>query len=221
VILDPALSYIGGDANNQEVVGGFLRGVLNPLLAAYQCGVIVVHHTAKPSTRDNGGKLATDFAYAGTGSAEWANWSRAVLVFSAKDDSGLRELRIGKRFRLGWKDATGKSCATRLLRQSAEGSAIFYQELSKEETIMRCSDVSADMKLLGSGLLPEPGKSVEKATLIALAAAHRVCGRDKMQKEVIPLLINEGYLELMEVPRKGARAEIHLKRTQKMPAVDL
>ena len=110
VILDPALSYIGGDANKQEVVGGFLRSVLNPLLVAHDCGVVVVHHTAKPSTRDNGGKLATDYAYAGTGSAEWANWARAVLVLSAKDDNGLRELRIGKRFRLGWKDTAGNPC---------------------------------------------------------------------------------------------------------------
>jgi hypothetical protein len=41
VILDPALSYIGGDANKQEVVGGFLRSVLNPLLVAHDCGVVV------------------------------------------------------------------------------------------------------------------------------------------------------------------------------------
>jgi len=102
LILDPALSYIGGNASEQEVVGGFLRNHLNPLLQKSNCGVLIVHHTNKPNAeRDGRNKIANDFAYAGTGSAEWANWARAVLVLKAKNDDGLRLLQIGKRFRLG------------------------------------------------------------------------------------------------------------------------
>jgi hypothetical protein len=109
LILDPALSYIGGNANEQEIVGGFLRNNLNPFLQRHNCGVLVVHHTSKPNAeRDGKKKIANDFAYAGTGSAEWANWARAVLVLQAKNDDGLRLLQIGKRFRLGWMDAEGK-----------------------------------------------------------------------------------------------------------------
>ncbi|MCX6916962.1 MAG: AAA family ATPase, partial [Verrucomicrobia bacterium] len=46
--LDPANSYLGGDTNSQEVVGGFLRNMLNPLLRKYACGGNVIHHTPKP-----------------------------------------------------------------------------------------------------------------------------------------------------------------------------
>src|SRR5262249_54411961 len=81
LILDPALSYIGGNANEQEIVGAFLRNHLNPLLQKHNCSVLIVHHTNKPNAeRDGKKKIANEFAYAGTGSAEWANWARAVLV---------------------------------------------------------------------------------------------------------------------------------------------
>jgi hypothetical protein len=45
LVLDPALSYIGGNTNEQETVGGFLRSLLNPVLQKHNCGVIIVHHT--------------------------------------------------------------------------------------------------------------------------------------------------------------------------------
>jgi hypothetical protein len=163
LILDPALSYIGGDANEQQTVGGFLRNLLNPLLQKYKCGVLIVHHTNKPNAkRDDTKKVANDFAYAGTGSAEWANWARAVLILSAKDDSGLCELRIGKRFRLGWKGADGQRSVTRLLRQNAEGGGIFYTDVPAEEALMMSQRISPFLKVLRSDVLPEPGEDVQK-----------------------------------------------------------
>jgi hypothetical protein len=35
LIIDPALSYLGGDVNQQEIVGRFLRNLLNPLLQTH------------------------------------------------------------------------------------------------------------------------------------------------------------------------------------------
>jgi RecA-family ATPase len=89
VILDPALAYIGGNASEQETIGSFLRNLLNPVLQTHKCGMLIVHHTPKP-TADGGAKnkVATDFAYAGLGSAEWANWARFILVLSARHETG-------------------------------------------------------------------------------------------------------------------------------------
>jgi hypothetical protein len=220
LILDPALSYIGGDANQQEIVGSFLRNLLNPLLQRHGCGALIIHHTNKQNAeRDGKKKVANDFAYAGTGSAEWANWPRAVLVLSAKDDDGLRELRIGKRFRLGWKDATGKPAVTRLLRQNCEGGGLFYRELSATETILISGNVPPTNKVLRAGVLPEQGEHVEKKILIARITEGKLCGRDKAREEVLPSLIDQGYLEEKLIPRDNGRAAIHLVRTEKLPNV--
>jgi hypothetical protein len=220
LILDPALSYIGGDANEQQTVGGFLRNLLNPLLQKYNCGVLIVHHTNKPNAkRDDIKKVANDFAYAGTGSAEWANWARAVLVLKAKNDDGVRELRIGKRFRLGWKDAAGKPCPSRLLRQNAEGCGLYYTEVPAEEASMMSQSVSPFLKVLRSDVLPDPGEDVQKDILVARISGRKLCGRDRALKEVIPMMIDEGYLEEKEVARPRKRPAIYLVRTNKMPGI--
>ena len=83
LIIDPALAYLGGDTNSQKDVGAFLRNQLNPLLAEFQCGCIVVHHTNKPPQGAEKPRWqAGDFAYLGSGSAEWSNWARAACSHS-------------------------------------------------------------------------------------------------------------------------------------------
>src|ERR1035441_3161256 len=80
VWIDPALSYLGGEASSQKDVGGFLRNMLNPLLREFGCGGVVVHHTNKPpSGRERPDWQAGDFAYLGSGAIEWGGWGRFVL----------------------------------------------------------------------------------------------------------------------------------------------
>jgi hypothetical protein len=219
LILDPALSYIGGSANEQDVVGGFLRNQLNPLLQKHNCGVLIVHHTNKPNAeRDGRKKLANDFAYAGTGSAEWANWARAVLVLSAKNDDGVRTLQIGKRFRLKWLDWEKKPVNKKYLKQSAPGQGLFYSELTAEESLTLSSKIPPLVKVLRTPrILPDPGGEISKELLVARITENKICGRDRATKEVIPCLVDEGYLEKKEVPRHGARPEIHYVRTEQIP----
>jgi hypothetical protein len=221
LVLDPALSYIGGSANEQETVGGFLRNQLNPLLQKHNCGVLIVHHTNKPSAERNGKmKVANDFAYAGTGSAEFANWARAVLVLLPKNDDGLRALQIGKRFRLGWVDADGKPTSTKYLKQSAPGQGLFYSELTADESMLLSSKATPFMKVLRAipgYILPPAGEEISKEILVARITDKKICGRDKATKEVIPSLLDQGYLEKKEVPRRGARSEICFVRTEKIP----
>ena len=111
--IDPALAYLGGEANAQKDVSGFLRNMLNPLIREFNCGCIVVHHTNKPPTgREKPDWSAGDFAYLGGGSAEWANWARAVLALRSLGSHSVFELRAGKRGgRLGWMEADGETKA--------------------------------------------------------------------------------------------------------------
>jgi hypothetical protein len=132
-----------------------------------------------------------------------------------KNDDGLRELRIGKRFRLGWKDAHGKPCASRLLRQNSEGGALYYTEVSAEETMWINGKLSPFEKVLQSCILPLPGKEIAKNALIAQIAENKICGIQRARTQVIELLINEGYVEEFDKPRSTGPAEKWLRRTDK------
>lgn len=133
--LDPALSYLGGESNSQKDVGGFLRNMLNPVIHRHRCAAVIVHHGNKPpSGREKPDFHAGDFAYLGAGSAEWANWSRAVLAVRNIGSHEIYELRAGKRgSRLGWKDSDGKSSYTRLIGHSNEPGHIYWRDASDNE----------------------------------------------------------------------------------------
>jgi phage/plasmid primase-like uncharacterized protein len=105
LVIDPALSFLGGEANNQKDVGGFLRGMINPLLFQYRCAGIIVHHTNKPATGKEKPEWKNgEMAYLGSGSAEWANWARAVLSMQATGHHGIYKLHAAKRgARIGWR----------------------------------------------------------------------------------------------------------------------
>ena len=134
LILDPALAYLGGEANQQADVSAFLRNNLNPLIHEHGCAVIIVHHTNKPPQGEQkGGWQAGDFAYLGSGSAEWANWARAALAIRSLGSYDYFELRATKRGkRLRW---TGgeleEPTFTKIIAHSTAG--ICWREATKEE----------------------------------------------------------------------------------------
>ena len=134
--IDPALAYLGGDVSSQKDVGFFLRNLLNPLLSRFNCGCVVVHHTNKPSKgEEKSAWQAGDFAYLGSGSAEWANWARAVLAIRSVGSHEVFELRAGKRgSRIGWKDEDGKTSFTRLIGHATEPGVICWRTATEDET---------------------------------------------------------------------------------------
>jgi len=136
VIVDPALAYLGGDANQQKDVSMFLRNCLNPVLHRARCGLVLVHHTNKPPLQTKRQEWqANDHAYAGSGSADWANWARAVLVIRSMESFDYFELRAGKRGkRLCWKEKNGTTPAfTKYIAHSQTG--ICWREVSHEEVL--------------------------------------------------------------------------------------
>lgn len=123
LMIDPALSYIGGESNSQKDVGGFLRNGLNPLLQKHSAGCVIVHHTTKPPKGEEKSTWkAGDYAYIGSGSNEWANWARAVLAIRSLGDHDVFELVAGKRgSRLGWVDEQGERRYAKVIKHARRG----------------------------------------------------------------------------------------------------
>lgn len=128
MVLDPIFSYLGGNASEQAMVSTFLRNMLNPLLLDMDVAAWLVHHTNKPpSGMEKREWSGSDFAYLGSGSAEWANWARAGLTIRQIGLDDIFELRAGKRGRrLNWKDPEGNPVMHRYIAH-AKGS-ICWQE---------------------------------------------------------------------------------------------
>lgn len=133
--LDPALAYLGGEANSQRDVGRFLRNLLNPLLREFGCGGVVIHHTNKPPTgTEKPDWNGSDFAYLGSGSAEWANWPRAVMALRSIGSQDVYELRAGKRGgRLGWVDDNGEKVYQQFIAHAKEPGVICWRSADPDE----------------------------------------------------------------------------------------
>jgi RecA-family ATPase len=97
LILDPLFAYMDGAVKDQEDVSAFLRSMLQPFIVRHKMGALVLHHTNKPpSGREKSTWQAGDFAYAGSGSIEFANWARAVVVLrSIRNSCGFERCRFG------------------------------------------------------------------------------------------------------------------------------
>lgn len=137
VFIDPLLGFAGIDLADQEQASHFLRHILQPILT--ETGVILfsIHHTTKPpkSAKDAPPQTVNDLSYMGAGSAELANWHRAVMVLT-KDATAEGQpeqphytLRLAKRGgRAGAKDPqTGEYSTTIPLRHSREKGVIRWE----------------------------------------------------------------------------------------------
>jgi hypothetical protein len=218
LIIDPALAYLGGETNNQKDVGTFLRNGLNPLLAKFQCGCIVVHHTNKPPQGNEKPKWqAGDFAYLGSGSAEWANWARAVLAIRNVGSNVVYELRAGKRAsRLGWKDTDGNPVYAKYIAHAKEPGQIHWRDPEASE--LPCGvegGLSEESAVLS--LIPESGAVPKKSVL-------RECRKldigQNRARDILDTLILKRLLFEHPKKRHGNRAEIYLSRSSEEPKFD-
>jgi hypothetical protein len=113
----------------------FLSNRLNPLLREFNCAAVIIHHTNKPLTgREKPTWAAGDFAYLGAGSAEWANWARAVLAIRAIGSYDVFELHAGKRgTRLSWQDDQGQRSFVKYLAHAKEPGVICWLEVTLDD----------------------------------------------------------------------------------------
>jgi len=135
VFIDPLLGFAGIDIADQEAASHFLRHILQPVLTETGVVLFSIHHTTKPKPKaEQAGNTANDLSYLGAGSAELANWHRAVMVLQRDQTAeGQPEqphftLRLAKRGgRAGLKDANGDFTSTIPLRHAREPGVIRWE----------------------------------------------------------------------------------------------
>ena len=135
VITDPALAYLGGDASSQRDVSPFLRNMLNPVIHRHNVGFLLVHHVNKPPQGEQKSQWqAGDFAYLGAGSAEFANWARAVVAIRSLGSDKVFELLLAKRGRRArWLDGEGKPTNRRYIGYHRDAGVICWREVTPSE----------------------------------------------------------------------------------------
>lgn len=207
--LDPLLAYLGGDVSDQRTVSDFLRVHLAPIIHRARLGFIPIHHTPKAPREDNGNSWATtDFAYAGAGSAELANFPRAVVSLEPTKRTGIFKLRLGKRGRrLGWLEVDGETPAyERLIAHGRRG--IFWREPDPDEELTSSTGAfnrSAILELV-------PGdRPISKDALLSLAKTRKDIG-EKRAKGFLAELLDAGEVFEWRVARKGTNPKRFIAR---------
>lgn len=141
VWVDPLLGFAGVDLSDQEQASHFLRHIIQPILS--ETGVILfsIHHTTKPPKEQGGKTNLADLSYAGAGSAELANWHRAVMVLQkdatpeGQDEQPHYTLRLAKRGgRAGVKDANGDFTRSIPLRHCKIPGVIAWERRNDSES---------------------------------------------------------------------------------------
>ena len=135
VFIDPLLGFAGIDIADQEAASHFLRHILQPVLTETGVVLFSIHHTTKPKPKaEQAGNTANDLSYLGAGSAELANWHRAVMVLQrdqtaeGQPDQPHFTLRLAKRGgRAGLKDGNGDFTTTIPLRHAREPGVIRWE----------------------------------------------------------------------------------------------
>ena len=216
VIIDPTFAFLGGEASSQQAVSRFLRNGLNPVLRNRGCGAILVHHVNKPPAgKEKPNWQAGDHAYAGSGSAEFANWARGVVNLRSIGCYDEFELHLGKRGkRVGWRkeDRSTVEYTKRIAHATQEGQ-ICWREVSFEEQVLS-GRVNPDRSAVTvkehiMPLVPQEGR-ISKAALVGKAQGIGI-GLNR-SKGFIAALVAEGQLFVWSVARPGTRPEIQIGR---------
>lgn len=160
VAIDPALSYLGADTKEQMAVGMFLRNYLNPVLYRHNCAAILNHHTNKLNFSDD--VEGRDFAYYGSGSAEWANWARAILALETTKNKGVFKLHAAKRGqKLGWKDAENQASYSQHIAHDKDGNICWHS--ATQDDIDGCSTAGRPASITDKDFL-HPLEATSKTT---------------------------------------------------------
>ena len=131
--LDPLLAYLGADINDAQQTAAFLRNGLNPLLAKHRVACILNHHTPKVTNRDTSGWRASDWMYAGAGSADVTNWARAALVIDPTHAPHVFKFIAAKRGnRIGWITEDGEREIIRHFCHASDG--LYWREATQDDT---------------------------------------------------------------------------------------
>lgn len=202
--IDCALSYMGGDTISQEIVGGFLRNDLKPLLKIHQCGCVLVHHVNKNGNSDN--------AYAGSGSAEFGNMPRAILVL-VKDGKNFKLVAAKRGTRLRWTMPDGETqILERRVKHSSIPGIICWEDVGADDLNDKNDGTTQEHdreKILNR--MPNEG-TISQKDLSKKVNQETKLGINKI-KDLIKSMIESKAIFVVKRPRSTGCAEIHYSRT--------
>lgn len=99
IVINPIYLYAAGDITRNEVAANFIVG-LETANAEQKFAYILVHHTGKPSGKDQKGNRAKvdswETMYMGFGSSFLANYPRCTMMLEPSSQMGRFNLRFGK-----------------------------------------------------------------------------------------------------------------------------
>jgi len=203
--IDPLAAYAGADITQAAESARLLRTLINPLLTKYDCGLILVHHTPKTTNRDTSNWRASDWMYAGAGSADIVNWARGVLVIDATRELGTFKFIAAKRGgKIGWTDDHGEREFDRYYKHATSG--VFWEPSEKPAEISKNSRSVADLMMH----VPPKGQQIGQNTLLEVLKGAGVS--DKPARQLIAAAVELGQLVPIEIPRSKKRPAIAYKR---------
>ena len=218
--IDTLLAYLGGDILNVECTSRFLRNRLNAIIRNHGCGVIINHHTPKPTNRDTSNWRVSDWMYSGSGNADVTNWARAALVINPTHAADVYEFHAAKRGkRIGWCDEKGLTIYRHLFCWD-KGEAIYWREATEEDadrvesskpegaTKRGKQQTKEDLK----ALVPSEG-SVAKNVLISRAQTRGI--GVKRANAFLTELIEAGELFEWGEKRSRTRPELRISRHER------
>jgi len=207
LILDPLLAYLGGDVTRQDVVSYFVRSGLQPAIAEADCGLILVHHPPKPR-QDTGTAKAGDDAYFGAGSADLANWARAVVVLKPTGAHGLYKLCLAKRGRrAGWVEEDGQTPSFERTVAHGKGGLIYWRDAEPGEVFTAAAANTKKADLLALVPINSP---LEKDVLISQASGKGI-GSNRARGFIAELIAEKKLFE-WRAARPGTRPKVSLAR---------
>jgi hypothetical protein len=216
--IDTLLGYLGGDILDVECTSKFLRNRLNAIVRDHGCGVIINHHTPKPTNRDTSNWRVSDWMYSGSGNADVTNWARGALVINPTHAIDVYEFHAAKRGRrIGWCDEKGLTIYRRLFCWD-KGQAIYWREATAED-VERVESSKPEGTKRGSpqtqgdlkALVPLEG-SIAKNILIRHAQA-RGMGVNRA-RDFLSELVEEKELFEWRVKRPRTNPEVRISRRE-------
>lgn len=208
IVIDPLFAYIGG-AVDQETCSRFLRNGLNPILQAHGCGLILLHHTNKPSQgKEKQEWQAGDFAYLGSGTSELANWARAVIALRSIGSHDVFELVLGKRGkRAGIVDEQGEPVFKMFVKHGKTG--ICWEPATEDEALTAPGKKPAATVEDALRLIPLTG-SISQAKLFNAGEAAGI-GKNRL-RDLLAELVEDDKVHLWKLPRPGTRPALYYSR---------
>jgi len=197
VIINPLQGVTDFDISENTGMRAFVRQKLDGVIKldpATKCGLMIVHHTNKPSANAKGDFGTDQFAqYVGAGASELTNWMRAMLSIMPTNEIGQYKFVAAKRGgRLGWPQLFVKNKPTpkptKIIRHS-----------TPDERVMFWHEVDAANAKPAETEKPSVAKDAAQLAAVLQTDAKTLTEARKLAKDMFKFKRGEAaYEELMD-----------------------